>query len=68
MTISNIQKATDTDKTMQSMRAAIRHSKWDCDLVKPFQAMKDELIVAPQNIVLRGSQIVVPESLQQYCT
>ena len=65
MTISDIQKATDTDKTMQSLRAAIRHNKWDCDLVKPFRAIKDELIVAPQNIVLRGSRIVVPESLQQ---
>ena len=65
MTISDIQKATDADKTMQSLRAAIRHNKWDCDLVKPFRAIKDELIVAPQNIVLRGSQIVVPESLQQ---
>ena len=65
MTISDIQKATDADKTMQSLRAAIRHNKWDCDLVKPFRAIKDELIVAPQNIVLRGSRIVVPESLQQ---
>ena len=65
MTISDIQKATDADKTMQSLRAAIRHNKWDCDLVKPFRVIKDELIVAPQNIVLRGSRIVVPESLQQ---
>ena len=65
MAISDIQKATDADKTMQSLRAAIRHNKWDCDLVKPFRVIKDELIVAPQNIVLRGSRIVVPESLQQ---
>ena len=65
MTISDIQKATDADKTMQSLRAAISHNKWDCDLVKPFRAIKDGLIVAPQNIVLRGSRIVVPESLQQ---
>ena len=64
MTISDIQKATDTDKTMQSLRAAIRHNKWDCYLINPFQAIKDELIVAPQNIVLRGSQIAVPELLQ----
>ena len=65
MKISDIQKATDADKTMQSLRAAVRHNKWDCNLVKPFRAIKDELIVAPQNIVLRGSRIVVPESVQQ---
>ena len=65
MTISDIQKVTDTDKTMQSLHTAIRHNKWDCDLVKPFKAIKDELIVAPQNIVLRGLRIVVPELLQQ---
>ena len=65
MTISDIQKVTDTDKTMQSMRTAIRHNKWDCDRVKPFKAIKDELIVALQNIVLRGLRIVVPELLQQ---
>ena len=65
MTISDIQKATDTDKTMQSLREALRHNKRDCDLVKPIRAIKDELIVAPQNILLRGSRIIVPESLQQ---
>ena len=65
MTISDIQKVTDTDKTMQSLRAVIHRNTCNYDLVKPFQAIKDELIVAPQNFVLRGSRIVVPESLQQ---
>ena len=65
MTISDIQKATDADKRMQSLHAAICHNKWDCNRVKPSQAIKDELIIAPQNIVLCGSRIVVPESLQQ---
>ena len=55
MKISDIQKATDTEKTMPNLRAAIRHNKWDCDLVKLFRAIGDKLIVAPQNIVLLGS-------------
>ena len=65
MTMSEIQIATDADKALQSLRAAIRHNMWDCDLVKPYRNIKDELTVAPQNIVLRGSRIVIPTSLQQ---
>ena len=60
MTISDIQKATDIVKTLQSLHAAIRHNTWDCDLVKPFRARKDKLIVVPQNIFTTTSD--------KYCT
>ena len=65
MAISEIQIATDADKALQSLRAAIRYNMWDCDLMKPYRNIKDELTVAPQNIVLRGSRIVIPTILQQ---
>ena len=65
MTMSEIQRATDADKALQSLRAAIRYNMWDCNLVKPYKDVKDELTITPQNIILRGSRIVVPESLQQ---
>ena len=64
MTISDIQKATDTDKTLQSLHAVIHHNQWDFHLVKSFQAIMEKLTVAPQNIVLHGWRIIVPESLQ----
>ena len=65
MAMSEIQIATDADKALQSLRAAIRYNMWDCDLVKPYSNIKDGLTVAPQNIVLRGSRIVIPTSLLQ---
>ena len=33
MTMSEIQRATDADKGLQSLCAAIRYNMWDCDLV-----------------------------------
>ena len=65
MTISDVQKATDTDKAMQSLLVAIHHTKWDCDLATPFRAVKGDLIVSPKNFVLCGFQVTVQESLQQ---
>ena len=53
------------DKALQSLRSAIRYNIWDCDLVKPYRNIKDELTVTPQNTVLHASCIVVTESLQQ---
>ena len=65
MTMSEIRRATDADKALQSLLAAIRYNMWDCNLVKPYKDVKDELTITPQNIILRGSRIVLPESLQQ---
>ena len=65
MTLEEIQAATDSDKTLKGLRAAIKLNKWDYDVVKPFKNVKDELTVTSTGIVLRGSRIVIPKSLQQ---
>ena len=65
MTLEEIQAATDSDKTLKGLRAAIKLNKWDYDVVKPFKNVKDELTVTSTGIVLRGSRIVILKSLQQ---
>ena len=44
---------------------AICLNQWDYDVVKPYRLFKDELMIGKQNIVLRVSKIVIPESLQK---
>ena len=65
MTLEEIKTATDADRTLEGLRAAIKLDKWDYDVVKPFKTVKDELTVTTNGIILRGSRIVIPESLQQ---
>ena len=65
MTITEIKSATDSDRTLQALRAAIRLKRWDCDAIKSFKVIKDELTIGAYNIVLRGTSIVIPESLQK---
>ena len=47
------------------MRDAIQKNKWDNDIVKPFKAIKDELTITSQGIMLRGPCIVIPQPLKQ---
>ena len=60
-----VQTATSTHKILQSTRAAIRCNMWDSDLDKPYKNIKDELTITMENVILWGSCIVIPESLQQ---
>jgi transposase InsO family protein len=53
------------DRSLQGLRAAIKLNKWDCDIVKPYKPIKDELTVTSQGLILRGTRIVMPRSLQQ---
>ena len=62
-TIAEIQNAADSDKTLQSLRAAIRLNRWDCVVVKPFKSVRDELTIGAHNLILRGTRIVIPKSL-----
>ena len=64
MTIEEIIAATNVDRPLQGLRA-IKINKWDCDIVNPYKPIKDELTVTSQGLVLRGTRIVVPQSLQQ---
>jgi hypothetical protein len=65
MTIDEIIAATNLDRSLQGLRAAIKLNKWDCDIVNPYKPIKDELTVTSQGLVLRGTRIVMPRSLQQ---
>eukprot|EP00794_Sanderia_malayensis_P014472 gene14472-biopygen11586 len=65
MTIKEIKDETNTDRALQAVRAAIKTNHWDLDLVCPFKSVKDELTINSDNIILRGTRIVVPSALQQ---
>ena len=65
MTLDEIRHATDNDRVLKALRAAIRLNRWDAETVKPFRQVKEELLIDRSNIVLRGSRIVIPESLHQ---
>eukprot|EP00794_Sanderia_malayensis_P014704 gene14704-biopygen11798 len=65
MTLDEIREATDNDRVLKALRAAIRLNRWDTDTVKSFLSVKDELSIGTSNIILRGSRIVIPASLQK---
>ena len=65
MTMDEIITATNSDRALQGLRAAIKIDKWDCDIVKPYKQIKEELTVTSHGIVLRGNHIVIPQSLQE---
>ena len=65
MTITEIMDVTNCDRTLQSLRAAIRLNRWDCDAIKPFRRVRDELTIGAHNLILRGNRIVIPHSLQK---
>ena len=52
MTMREIQTATNADKVLQSLRAAICCNMWDSDLVMPYKNIKEELTVTMQNVTL----------------
>ena len=65
MTLEDIKTATDNDRTLKGLRAAIKLNKWHYDIVKQFKGIKDELTVTSNGLILRGLRIVIPEPLQQ---
>ena len=65
MTLEDIKTATDEDRTLKGLRAAIKLNEWHYDIVKPFKNIKDELTITSNSLILCGSRIVIPESLQQ---
>jgi hypothetical protein len=65
LTLDEVETATDSDKTLRGVRAAIKLNKWHYDLVKAFKPVKDELTVTSKGVVLRDTRIVLPQSLQQ---
>ena len=65
MTLAEVIEATNDDRTLKGLRAAIRLNKWDSPVVKDYKHVKDELSVSSHGLILRGNRIVVPHSLRQ---
>ena len=75
MTLSEIQAATKDDPTLQKLAEIICNDNWmeeatssqaDHEQLKAFHQVKDELTVNSEiNVILHGSRIVIPASLQQ---
>ena len=65
MTLAEVIEATNDDRTLKGLRAAIRFNKWDSPVVKDYKHVKDELSVSSHGPILRGNRIVVPNSLRQ---
>ncbi len=65
MTLDEIIKAANSDSTLKGVRAAIRLKRWDSPVVQSFKSIKDELTVTTHGVILRGTRIVIPKSLQQ---
>ena len=64
MTLAEIQQATNNDQTMKVLRASIRLSG-TMTLLSHINLAKIKLTVTSENFILRGTRIVIPESLQQ---
>ena len=65
LTLKEIIDATNSDVTLTTLRDAIKTNKWDSPVVKPFKAVKNELTSTTDGVILRGTRIVIPSSLQQ---
>lgn len=61
--ISEIEKASDSDKIIQSVRVGIDQGVWSED-ADPFKIFATELCFADK-ILLRGTRIVIPETLRE---
>ena len=72
ITVANIKQATRDDEVLQRVIECIRNEQWSSlggsagsFALRSYKAVKEELCVNREgDIVLRGSRIVVPESLQ----
>lgn len=64
MTLEEIGEATYEDHDLKGLRAAIRLNQWS-SVAKPYSSYKDEYTIGKGNIILRGTRIVIPKSLQQ---
>lgn len=66
LTIKEINSATEEDKRLRGLRVTIQTGCWNCDIVKPFTHIHDQIPIDHRhNILLRGTRIVLPNLLQQ---
>lgn len=66
MTLSEIREATRADSTLQQLQRMIHNGRWtdDSDDLRQYKHVFAELSTC-DDIILRGTQIVIPPSLQQ---
>ena len=65
LTLKEIIDATNSDVTFATLRDAVKTNKWNSPIVRPFKAVNNELTSTTDGVVLRGTGIVIPSSLQQ---
>ena len=68
MTLDEIREATNADRTLQQVIKHVELNDWHTSTnnsIQPYKCVKDELTISLDGIVLRGTRIVMPESLQQ---
>ena len=67
LSLEEIARETGVDPGLRSFRAALKTDCWNSDIVKPFCNIKDEITIDNMNnILLRGTRIIVPVSLQKH--
>ena len=68
MTVDIIKTATESDSTLQDVIKHIAQNDWYTkpvdERLKAYFHVKDELSISPEGILLRGTRIVIPETLQ----
>ena len=63
--LQEVEKVTNEDKILQCLRASIKLNQWENERLQAFKSVKDEIAVASQGCILRGSKLVIPEILRQ---
>ena len=67
LSLEEIARETGADPGLRALRAALKTNCWNSDIVKPFCNIKDEITIDYTNdILLRGTRIIVPVSLQKH--
>eukprot|EP00794_Sanderia_malayensis_P021167 gene21167-biopygen14711 len=65
MTLEEVSSETQKDTTLRAVRAAFRTGHWDTDRVREYKNIKNEITMdSDNNILLRGSRIILPTSLR----
>ena len=66
LTLDDVRKATSKDTLLSLVRTAIQTGQWSSSELKQFKPIKDELSIDyTNNVVLRGTRLVIPSSLVQ---
>lgn len=60
--LTDIEEQSETDETTKALKAAVYEGKWNKELA-PYKVFETELCFAG-NILMRGTQIIVPENLR----